>query len=97
MCRTVNPRDLREMGRRKLRVRAQKWDAEWAAERAAGALRYLGTHYPECLGDLRVLDPHERTAHEAALLGDREGYLEALRSYMKAGRDESLRIRSGAT
>ena len=78
-------------------VGVEAWDTEWAAERAAEALRYLGTHYPECLDALRVLDEHETAAHEAALLGDREGYLEALRSYMKAGRDESLRIRSGAT
>jgi hypothetical protein len=56
----------------------------------------LGTHYPECLGALRRLDEHEKAAHEAALLGDREGYLEALRGYMKAGRDEALRIRMGA-
>ncbi len=33
---------------------------------------------------------------EPALLGDREGYLEALRSYMKAGRDAALEIRRGA-
>jgi hypothetical protein len=72
------------------------WDVEWAAEHAAEALRYLGTHYPECLEALRVLDEHETAAHEAALLGDREGYLEALRSYMKAGRDAALEIRRGA-
>lgn len=69
------------------------WDCEWAAERAAEALRYLGTHYPECLDALRVLDEHETAAHEAALLGDREGYLEALGGYMKAGRDAALEIR----
>jgi hypothetical protein len=72
------------------------WDTEWAAARAAETLRYLGTHYPECLNALRVLDQHETVAHEAALLGDREGYLEALRGYMKAGRDEALRIRRGS-
>jgi hypothetical protein len=72
------------------------WDTEWAAEKAAEALRYLGRNYPECLENLRVLDEHETAAHEAAILGDREGYLEALRCYMKAGRDEALRIRRGA-
>jgi hypothetical protein len=77
-------------------VGAEWWDTEWAAGRAAEALRYLGTHYPECLDSLRVLDEHEIAAHEAAVLGDREGYLEALRNYMKAGRDEALRIRWGA-
>jgi hypothetical protein len=34
--------------------------------------------------------------HEAALLGDREGYLEALRGYMGAGRDAALGLRRGA-
>jgi hypothetical protein len=78
------------------RVGVESWDVEWAAARAAEALRYLGNHYPECLEALRVLDEHETAAHEAALLGDREGYLEALRGYMQAGRDEALRIRRGA-
>ena len=77
-------------------VGAELWDTEWAAERAAEALRYLGTHYPECLDALRVLDEHETAAHEAALLGDEEKYLEALRGYMKAGRDAALEIRGGA-
>lgn len=62
------------------------WDTEWAAERAAEALRYLGTHYPECLENLRALDRHERAAHEAAMRGDRDAYLEALRAYCRAGR-----------
>jgi hypothetical protein len=56
----------------------EPWDTEWAAARAAEALRYLGRNYPECLENLRVLDEHETAAHEAAVLGDREGYLEAL-------------------
>jgi hypothetical protein len=77
-------------------IGAEPWDTGWAAEKAAEALRYLGRHYPECLENLRVLDEHETAAHEAAILGDREGYLEALRGYMKAGRDEALRIRRGA-
>jgi hypothetical protein len=77
-------------------VGAERWDTEWAAEKAAEALRYLGRNYPECLENLRVFDEHETAAHEAALLGDREGYLEALRSYMKAGREAALRIRRGA-
>jgi hypothetical protein len=77
-------------------VGVEPWDVEWAVERAAEALRYLGTHYPECLEALRVLDEHETAAHEAALLVDREGYLEALRGYMKAGRDAALEIRRRA-
>ena len=77
-------------------VGVEPWDTEWAAERAAEVLRYLGTHYPECLEALRVLDEHETAAHEAALLGDREDYLAALRAYMKGGRDAALEIRWGA-
>ncbi len=77
-------------------VGVEPWDTEWAAARAADALRYLGTHYPECLDALRVLDVHEEAAHEAAMRGDRDAYLEALRCYMRAGRDEALRIRRGA-
>ena len=72
------------------------WDTEWAAARAAETLRYLGTHCPECLDALRVLDEHEAAANEAAMRGDRGAYLEALRAYMRAGRDEALRIRQGA-
>jgi hypothetical protein len=75
---------------------AEPWDTEWAAEKAADALRYLGRNYPECLGDLSALDEHEEAAHRAAMRADRDGYLEALRSYCRAGRDAALRIRRGA-
>jgi hypothetical protein len=77
-------------------VGVEPWDTEWAADRAAEALRYLGANYPECLDALRALDEHEEAAHRAALAGDRDAYLEALRSYCRAGRDEALRIRKGA-
>jgi hypothetical protein len=77
-------------------VGVEPWDTEWAAARAAEALRYLGRNYPECLEDLRVLDEQETAAQEAAMHGDQDAYLEALRCYMRAGRDEALRIRRGA-
>ena len=77
-------------------VGVEPWDTEWAATKAAEALRYLGRNYPECLENLRVLDEHETAAHEAAMPGDRGAYLEALRGYMRAGRDEALWIRRGA-
>jgi hypothetical protein len=77
-------------------VGVEPWDTEWAAERAAEALRYLGRNYPECLENLRVLDEHEAAANEAAIRGDQNAYLEALRSYCRAGRDEALRIRRRA-
>jgi hypothetical protein len=77
-------------------VGAEPWDPGWAAERAAEALRYLGRNYPECLENLRALDRYEEEAHEAAMRGDEDAYLEALRGYCRAGRDEALRIRRGA-
>jgi hypothetical protein len=77
-------------------VSVEPWDTEWAAEKAAEALRCLGRNYPECLENLRVLDEQETAAHEAAVAGDQDAYLEALRCYMRAGRDEALRIRRGA-
>jgi len=64
--------------------------------KAAEALRYLGRNYPECLENLWVLDEHETASCAAAMAGDRDAYLEALRCYMRAGRDEALRIRRGA-
>ncbi len=72
------------------------WDTEWAAQKAAEALRYLGRNYPECLENLRALDEYETAANEAAMAGDEDAYLDALRSYMRAGREEALRIRRGA-
>ena len=74
----------------------EPWDCEWAAERAADAVKYLGRHYPECLENLRALDEYEEAAHEAAMASDKDAYLAALRSYCRAGRDEALRIRRGA-
>ena len=71
------------------------WDTEWAAERAAEAVCYLASNYPECAG-APELHPHQDAAHEAAVAGDQEAFLEALRSYMRAGRDEALRIRKEA-
>jgi hypothetical protein len=78
------------------RVGVEPWDTEWAAEKAAEALRYLGRNFPECLQSVHVLEPHERDAHEAAMAADEDAYLEALRSYMRAGRAEALRMRRGA-
>ncbi len=53
-------------------VGARPWDTEWAAEKAADALRYLGRNFPECLENLRALDEHEEAAHRAAMAGDRD-------------------------
>ena len=74
---------------------AASWDVEWAAERASEALHYLARNYPECAAS-ETLREHEEAAHEAALRGDEEAYLEALRSYVRAGRDEAVRIRRRA-
>ena len=76
-------------------MRATTWDTEWAALKPSDALRYLGDFYPECAAS-EALHSHQDAAYEAAVSGDREKYLEALRSFMKAGRDEALRIRKEA-
>jgi hypothetical protein len=81
---------------KKTGVGVEPWDAEWAAEQAAAALRYLGRNAQEVLENTSVLEPHEEVAHEAAMRGDEVAYLEALRAYCRAGRDEALRIRLGA-
>jgi hypothetical protein len=77
-------------------VGVEPWDVEWAAGQAAAALRYLGRNAPEVLENTSVLEPHEEAAHKAAMRGDEVAYLEALRAYCRAGRDEALRIRQGA-
>jgi hypothetical protein len=77
-------------------VGVEPWDTEKAARLAADALRYLGRNAPEVLDNTSVLEPHEEAAHEAAMRGDEVAYLEALRAYCRAGRDEALRIRRGA-
>jgi hypothetical protein len=70
-------------------------DVEWCAERAAEAMRYLARHYPEAAGS-EPLHPHQDAAHDAAVAGDEARYLEALRGFMRAGRDEALRVRERA-
>ena len=72
-----------------------EWDTEWAHNRATEALLYLAHNYPECAAT-EALRPHDDAMHQAAMDGDRDGYLEALRTYCRAGRDEALRIRREA-
>jgi hypothetical protein len=71
------------------------WDTEWAATKAGEAMRYLAANFPEAAGS-EALHPHQDAAHEVAVAGDREAYLEALRAYIKAGRSAALGIRRGA-
>lgn len=75
--------------------RGEALDVEWCAERASEALKYLAEHYPES-GGSEALHPYQDAAHEAAVNRDRNEYLEALRGYMRAGRDAALRIRGRA-
>jgi hypothetical protein len=46
------------MAAREGSVEVEPWDTEWAAQKAAEALRYLERNYPECLENLRALDEH---------------------------------------
>jgi hypothetical protein len=73
----------------------EPWDTDKADQLAAAALRYLGRNAPEVLENTSVLEPHEEAAHQAATGGDQVAYLEALRAFCRAGRDEALRIRRG--
>lgn len=73
-----------------------EWPVEWAVGRAAEALRWLARNYPECCAASEALRPYEQAANAAAKADDKDAYIEALRSYMRAGRDEALRIRRGA-
>lgn len=73
----------------------EPWNTEKAAELAAEALRYLARHYPECSGS-EALRPYEEAAHDAAMDADEERYKEALRGFMRAGRDAALEIWRGA-
>ena len=75
--------------------RPEALDVEWCAERASEALAYLAANYPECAGS-EALHGHQDAAHAASVAGDEARYLEALRGYMRAGRDEALRIRKEA-
>jgi len=77
------------------RTAVQPWDTELAAQLAAEALRWLGRNYPEGV-TAEVLREHEEAAHAAAMDADEVRYREALRAYMRTGRDEALRIRRGA-
>lgn len=70
-------------------------DTEWVALRASEAMAYLAKNYPESAGSPELY-PHQDAAHEAAIVEDRDGYLEALRRYMQAGRQAALRVRRGA-
>jgi hypothetical protein len=71
------------------------WDTEWAAEKASAAIRYLADFYPEASGS-EALHRHQDAAYAAAVAGDKARYLEAVQGYMRAGRDETLRIRKWA-
>ena len=42
---------------------------------------------------LRGVTPHQDAAHEAAVEGNRDAYLQALRRYMRAGRGVAVQAR----
>ena len=76
-------------------MRAASWNVEWAGERASEALKFLAEHYPESSGSPE-LHPHQDAAHDAAVAGDEARFIEALRGFMRAGRNEALRVRKEA-
>ena len=70
------------------------WSQKLADERAGQAVRYLAENYPEC-GGIGALGPYQDAVNEAAAREDWDGYEEALRNYMRAGRSVALAIRRG--
>ena len=70
------------------------WSQRLADERAVQAVRYLAENYPEC-GGTEALDPYHEAVHETAVREDWDGYEDALRNYMRAGRRVALAIRRG--
>ena len=75
--------------------RPEAQDVEWCAERASEALANLAANYSECAGS-EALPGHQGAAYTAAVAGDEDRYLEALRGFMRAVRDEALRVRGEA-
>ena len=71
--------------------RAVEWDTQRASELAREAYRYLVKTMPRD-ANLDVLAPHEDAALEAQRAGDWQGYEEALREMMRAGKREALRL-----
>lgn len=74
---------------------APAWDIEWAAEHAATAMKYLSVHCPASSGRAE-LHPFMDEAHEAAVAGDPDAYLVALRSYVRRGQDLQKQARKVA-
>ena len=87
---------VRAAGWRGMTEGAEPWNAEWAAERAAEALCYLGRNYPECLKNPRVLDEHETVAKEAAMRGPRRVPGSPQMVHSCRGREADVEIRRGA-
>ena len=67
------------------------WSQRPADERAGQAVRYLAENYPEC-GGTEVLGPYYDAMHEAAAREVWDGYEDALRNYMRAGRRAALAL-----
>ena len=71
------------------------WSLEWAAERAAEAMRYLAFNCPAS-GGSPELHGFQDEAHAAAVAEDRDRYLAALRGYVRAGQRVERRARRRA-
>jgi len=54
-------------------------------------VRYLAENYPEC-GGIEALDPYHDAEYEAAAREDWDGYVDALRNYIRAGRGATLAV-----
>jgi hypothetical protein len=54
-------------------------------------VRYLAENYPEC-GEVAALDLYLDAVYEAAAREDWDGYVDALRNYIRAGRRAALTL-----
>lgn len=72
---------------------SEGWSNERAEDLAQRALRWLAQSYPEC-GGAASLDIYLDAVDTAAQAEDMPAYVWAMRSFVRAGKREALRIRA---